>query len=324
MTTHSIHPQPVRQNRQPRESTSLFWPILFIGAGVLLMLSNAGQLSGDLFAILLHYWPLIFVVIGLDILFSRSGWIGTLISGLTGLAVVAGITYLLMTPGAGVSLSERLNLRGFTQLTTDRLVHPLNATRSARLELALAGGTSSIASLVDSDKLFEGSYVHRGDAATEVTGAGSAVNVRISRPPGVQLGPINLSGERLDLKLNTAVTYDLSLSAASGRHVVDASDLDISALSLKMASGTVDLKLPEALPYSVALEMASGTVYLDLPKNTPVRMNVKGLSGNVQGDAIRRVDGNRLNGTYETPGLDATRALVEIDVNMLSGNLVVR
>lgn len=78
-----------------RDSMSVFWPIVMIGAGIILFMNNSSMLTRNPIAMLVDYWPIILVFVGVDVLFSRRGWLGTLISLLMGLAVVGGaILYL--------------------------------------------------------------------------------------------------------------------------------------------------------------------------------------------------------------------------------------
>ncbi len=316
MATHSIQ---THRQTAPRESTSLFWPIMLIGAGVLLILERQGRLSGDLLGVLINYWPVIFIVVGIDILFSRTGWLGTLVSGLTSTAVVIGVAYLLMTPGAGLPLSERLTFPGSADLRVDTLSQPLDKVRNARLELSLLGGTSDIGALTDSSNLFEGSYAHRGTFNQNVRGSGSDVTIQLGRPNGPVIMPFNAGRERMDLSLNATVRYDLQLAIASGRHVVNLSDLAMSGVAVNMASGTLDLRVPESAPYPVDISMASGTVNVTIPREIPVRVNASGLTGSIRGELLRRVSGNGMNGVYETPNFNRTGAYLELNVNMLSG-----
>ncbi len=318
--------QTMQTHRRPehRQSTSLFWPVMLIGAGVLLILERQGRLTGDLLSVLINYWPVIFIVVGIDILFSRTGWLGTLISGFTATAVVIGVAYLLMTPGAGLPLSEQLAFPWSIDLRVDPLSQPLDKVRNARLELSLLGGTSDIGGMSDSSKLFEGSYAHRGAFNQTVRGSGSDVTIQLGRPTGPVIVPFNAGRERMDLRLNDAVRYDLQLAIASGRHVVNLSDLALSGVAVNMASGTVDLRVPESAPYPLDLSMASGTVNITIPRGIPVRINASGLTGAIRGESLRRVSGNGLNGVYETPNFNRTGAYLELNVNMLSGAVNVR
>lgn len=318
MAIQTMQQQP---RRTPRESVSVFWPIMLIGAGVLLILNNIGRLQGDLLSIFINYWPVLLILAGLDILFSRSGWLGTLVSALSAIAVVLGVIYLMMAPDA--ALSGRLTFPGSADLRTDRLTQPLGSVRDARVDLVLTGGTSEIGSMSDSAYLFAGSFTHRGAYAQDVRGAGSDVTVRLCQPIGPIVAPFSSGRERMDMKFNTAARYDMQVAIASGRHALSFTDLALRGVALNMASGTVDLKLPEAAPYPVEINMASGAVNITVPRGIAVRVRANGLSGAVRGDSLRRVSGNRFDGVYETPGFNTTRAHLDLKVNMFSGTVTV-
>ena len=326
MAIESIQKQPHQPSpRQARRSISLFWPIMLIGAGVLLILNNQGKLSGDGAGVLISYWPMLLIVAGIDILFSRTGWLGTLISVIMALAVVIGAAYLLMTPGAaGLPLGERLTFPGGASLHTDHLSQPLANVKNARVELSLAGGASAVTALSDSANLFDGTYVHRGAFNQKVSGTGSDATVQLGQPQGVSVLPLNASSDRMDLGLNTAARYDMQLSVASGKHVFNLSELSMRSVAVNVASGAVELSLPTRGPYPVDVNMASGSIAIIVPAGVPVRVNASGLSGSIRGELVQRVSGNSMSGVYETPGFSRSGAYLELNVNMLSGSVEIR
>ena len=59
----------------PARRGGLAGPILLIGFGLLLLLSNLGYISGSIWNILLRMWPVILIVAGIDLLIGRrSVW----------------------------------------------------------------------------------------------------------------------------------------------------------------------------------------------------------------------------------------------------------
>lgn len=58
---------------------SLFFPMLLIAVGVVLVLTNTGTLEGTSWSILAKYWPVILILGGLDGLYKRDGWVGPLV-----------------------------------------------------------------------------------------------------------------------------------------------------------------------------------------------------------------------------------------------------
>ena len=78
---------------------SFFWPILFIGAGVVLLLANLNIIPLPSLSFLFRLWPVLLIVAGLDILIGRRvPWI----SGLVALVAVAGLVILaILAPTLG-------------------------------------------------------------------------------------------------------------------------------------------------------------------------------------------------------------------------------
>ena len=101
-----------REEGQSGEGRSLFWPILLIGVGVILLLANLGLVEPVNLIALFRMWPLLLIAAGAQILFGRSfPWVGTILS--VGLAIGA-IALILFAP--------QLNLTPSTELITERFV----------------------------------------------------------------------------------------------------------------------------------------------------------------------------------------------------------
>ena len=75
---------------QSPRAVNVFFPIVLIGAGVLLLMANLGMVELNRFILLIPFWPVLLIVAGVQIFFARSGIIGTVVSAVLGLAVVAG------------------------------------------------------------------------------------------------------------------------------------------------------------------------------------------------------------------------------------------
>ena len=73
-----------------RERHGLVWPVMLIGTGVVLLLSNTGRLPWGVWQTLLSLWPVLLIAAGLDLLFGRRSTWGALLAALLALAVLVG------------------------------------------------------------------------------------------------------------------------------------------------------------------------------------------------------------------------------------------
>ncbi|MBN1306192.1 MAG: DUF2807 domain-containing protein [Anaerolineales bacterium] len=83
----------IRNREEDRQSDlNLFWPVLFIGAGILWYLVQQGALATTDLSVLISLWPVLLVAAGVNLLLGqRLQWINLLL----GVVVVAGMFYVI-------------------------------------------------------------------------------------------------------------------------------------------------------------------------------------------------------------------------------------
>jgi hypothetical protein len=101
----------LRSERIHRERVSLFWPIVLIGAGIILLMDMQGMLVNQPLLLLANYWPVIFIVAGVELIFSKSGNVAKVVSALLGVLVVAGAIWLLTSPDVVLTLPVYYSVR---------------------------------------------------------------------------------------------------------------------------------------------------------------------------------------------------------------------
>src|SRR5512136_782073 len=133
---------------QHQRGVRLFWPIILIGVGAILLLSNLGVIQGNPWTIIFQLWPVLLIALGLEILLGGStGW-RAVASALLGLALVGGILWVLIAQPAIPGLNF-----GSSNLQTTNVSHPLDGVESATADLSFGTGTSKIYALNDSSNL---------------------------------------------------------------------------------------------------------------------------------------------------------------------------
>ena len=83
-------------NNKPK---SLFFPLLLIALGILLLLDTMRMIPGGTWDAIWRLWPLVFIVGGLDGLYQRNGFIGSILFiGLGSILLLGNLGYLEVSP----------------------------------------------------------------------------------------------------------------------------------------------------------------------------------------------------------------------------------
>jgi hypothetical protein len=293
---------------QYQRGVRLFWPIILIGVGSILLLTNLGVITGNPWAIIFQLWPVLLIALGLEILLGGStGW-RAVMSALLGLALVGGILWILIAqpPIPGLNF-------GSGNLQTTNISHPLNGVESARADLSFGAGTNKVYALSDSNNLIEGrlqtysspnfSVSTSNDRATIVLGPG---------PVSVPLVIPSVSEENWEVGLNSSVVYQIDLNAGVGQSKIDLSKLRLSGGDLNGGVGTSELYLPGKGTYRMTINGGVGTIRIYVPSNLAVRAQVNGGLGSFN----RLPDMQEVrDNVYETPGFSSAEDAVTLIID---------
>lgn len=289
---------------------SLFWPLLFIGVGVIALLGNMGVLSRANFIVLFRLWPVLLILIGLDIMFGRrSPAIGALI-GIGAVALILG----LMLVGPSMGWGDEVEIK------TDLFSAPIGEATSARVSLNLSSGPTEIAALSDSNDLMEAELNYTGKIKFDVRGEREK-SISLSQSDAGISSWLNWFTDddelRWDIGLSPQLPLELDVDAGSGSLALDLRQLQLTGLKLDVGSGSVNGSLP-ALEgrYGARLDGGSGSCQLDLANGADVDLQIDVGSGSVKiaigddADVSLRVDGGSGKLTVDVP----TDAAVRVDV----------
>lgn len=324
---------PPRQAEQPkarstgssgRRSFSVFWPLLLIMAGGLLLLQNLGYLSGLSWSTLWRWWPLLLIALGIDTLFSRRSALGGLVSVLLILALLGGAIYVTLNASSLPWMSQSVQESAWQ---SEEISLPLSGTERAWVVLDWASVPLRLEALEDSPNLIEGTVVYRGRLDFE-TVEGRRTSVKLStHSVGLWTQPLGLEGQeqRWALGLSPRAPIDLELDGGSGSAGLDLRGLDLEQVKLDVASGAVELHLPRG-EYEAWIDGGSGTLDLWLPEEAGVRLVVDEGSGALRmGERFRLVEGERdKDSVWESENLSQADSLLRIRLDVASGTVRVR
>ncbi len=223
------------------ERHGLVWPVILIGAGVVLMLNNTGVLPWGIWQTLFGLWPVLLIAAGLDLLLGRHSAWGALLAAVLVLVVLAGAVW------AGLARTEQA-----TTFRTETVSQALGGAKSAEVEVNFGVGSLMIGALPEATgNLVEGAlalapgetvvpnFRRSGDTARyELKSHGTW------RAPFLQPGTVWPADKVWKLALSRDVPLELRVHPGVGRSVLDLSDLTITRLEVDGNVGQVNLTLP--------------------------------------------------------------------------------
>jgi hypothetical protein len=307
----------------PRRAPGLFWPIILIGLGVILLLSNLGRLPADPWPLVWRLWPVILIVIGLDILLGRRSVWGGMFSAALALFLIGGVIALLYI-ARNYPTWYRFSASEFH---TQHIAHPLGDVRQADVRIDFPGGLGTLSALEDSSNLIEGDVSYPGDLMDLFSSSGSSARVQLdSRFFGWGLMWRETGSRRWTLGLNPRAEYDLTLDTGSGSYEFDLRKLTLRSFELDSGSGYVALTLPDAekAPRRFRLNSGSGAVDIRAPEGVALRVEYDGGSGALIAPGLHKVSGGRRDGVYESAGFSLGGQYIVIELDGGSGSVTIR
>jgi len=312
-------PRPAPRHRR---LPSLFWPVLLIGIGVILLLQNLGVLSWDSWTTLWRFWPLLIILLGLDVLIGRRSSAGSIVSALLIVLLVAAVAFVLTV---GPDIPE---LTGWAQVPdwqNEQISYPLEGVEDAAVSIHWSSPRGSLSALRNSSNLIAGSVDYRGELDFSASTQNGRAMVELSSHfgGGVWIPGWDTSDRRWDLQLSPQVLLDLSLDGGSGSSDFDLGELRLDSLYVDVGSGSVELTLPARRSFEAEIDGGSGSLVIVLPQDLEARVELDSGSGSFNPDSrFRQVEGERgSDGVWETEDYDHAEVSVLLRIDQGSGSI---
>jgi hypothetical protein len=325
-TTGPPRPEPsLREQR--RRVPSFFWPIVLIGGGVLLLLSNLGYISSTTWNVLLRLWPVLLIALGIELLFGRRSTAGAVISGLLILILLGGVI------GAVFFVQQIPMLSGLAVLPewrTEQIEYPLGSIQQATVNIDWSSLPGTVRVLEGSANLIEGRIAYRGDLVFDVRVRGNQADVEIDqRFTGVWFGPLDVlrdADRRWVLGLSPNVGLDLRVNGGSGPSTLDLLGLQLNALDVDVGSGSIDLSLPAGVTFNATIDGGSGPLTVVVPSGTGVRVVLDSGSGPFHpSEQFALVSGERSgDAVWESADWQTAAEQIELRIDQGSGPVTIR
>ncbi len=268
MGKHSSHRKP-----------SLFWPLLLITIGGILLLSNLGILPPNSLSLLWRFWPLMLVIIGLDILFGRKSAIGSIITSLVAILLIGGVLAFIFFAQDMPDLVKRVD---FGELKHESIRFHLQGVENANVFIDWPSSPAKLYALSDSNNLIEGDINYYGKLYFDAEKHGSHADVSLdSRIEQffITTGSSHDQYEGWELGLHPRVELNLKLDAGSGAGDYNLEDLSLNTLDIDAGSGPLNIVLPNSGQTQGVIDGGSGSITLILPEEMEAKLIVDDGSG---------------------------------------------
>lgn len=327
-TIEPIMPRPMNAQppgNAPKQHTSLFWPIVLIGFGVLLLLSNLGLFPQTSWSILWRFWPVALIALGIDVMIGHRSVVGAIVSGVLILVLIGSVIALSIFANR---IPGMVDLLKPVQVQTASLEHPLGDIDHAFVVIDWTSLPGYVSVLSDSDNIIEADIEYWGNLNFNVneTAAKAIVSLKSYQSGIVWGSPMFSPGARWDVKLHPDVAYDLELDSGSGAMDYDLTALNLTRLNIDSGSGSINVRLPNTGNYDFDLDSGSGAVIIDLPDNVGARVDLDSGSGRFNPDSrfiLIRGDADD-DGTWETEGFESASQTITISIDQGSGAISIQ
>jgi hypothetical protein len=325
-TAHAAQP-PQKETARRRRPPSFFWPIVLIGAGVLLLLSNLGYIPWTSWNLLLRLWPVLLIALGIDLLFGQRSMAGAILSGLLILILLGGVVAIgLLAP----QIPAFRELAQPAEWRVEQIEYPLSGLERARVLIDWSSVPGTLRALKDSANLIEGEIAYRGELIFDVRVRGAEADVELDqRSSGMWFGPIDTlrrGEQRWLVEISPDVDLDLTLDGGSGSCEADLRGLQLGGLDLDVGSGAIDLFLPAEATFDAVIDGGSGPLAISVPDDVGVRVVLESGSGPFRpGEQLGLVSGERDDdGVWESANWGTADQQIELRIDQGSGPISIR
>lgn len=267
-----------------RKST-LFWAVILILVGLLLLLSNLGLLDVDIWSLI---WPLLLIAFGLSILWG------------------------VLFGGPSVETEEvAIPLEGASQARV-RVKHG-----AGRLRVDASAGQDNLIS-----GTFGGGLEHRERRDGDTLNVEMRLSGRAF--PDIFFPWMWGPGSMLDwtFGLNGRVPLSLQVEAGAGEARLDLTELQVTDLRLQTGASSTSLTLPANAGHTRAkIEAGAASVTVRVPPDVAARIRAEGGLASINVDRNRFP---REGGLYRSPDYDTAANKVDLHIEAGVGSIDVR
>ncbi|MEA2641847.1 MAG: hypothetical protein QOF51_3241, partial [Chloroflexota bacterium] len=296
-------------------------PLILIALGALLLLTNLGYVTPDVWRTLAQLWPVLLVLLGIELLVSgRASWGPMLVAVLIVLIAAAVIPHTTF----GSRFGPPFGRSGAGFGASGSFSQPIGGAQSAAITVQHGAGQLEISSGAPSGQLVDGAAA--GDSRAKLNyrvenGVGTLeLNEGTRRGFGDFFfgdGPSN----DLSMRLTRDVPIRrLQVNTGASNTTLDLTDLQLQALDLKGGASQIDLRLPNRGVVNATVNAGASNLTVAVPQGVAAHIVAEGGLANLDVDAARfpslgsseGIPGLANRGEYQSANYNTAQNRVEL------------
>jgi len=294
------------------KASHVFWGILFIGIGLLVLINNFTNIFMD-WATIWKLWPLTIVLIGLSILVKHKYGKGV-IAGLAAIVLALAIFASFKTATHFVSDDFHLDIGD----EADNKYGTTEYTESFDSSLTFAtlnfdgGGGSFKISETSNDLIYamtegiQNNYtLTRYDNDTS-----STVNFKMGKKAVFRFG--NDYKNQVDIKLNSEPVWDMNFDVGAASMDFDLTAFKVKSVDVDMGAAAITIKINDLYPETeVTVDAGASDINILIPKESGCKIITEGALSSKHFSEFKKIDSDN----YRTDNFDEAVNKVYINID---------
>lgn len=295
------------------KTSQLFWGILFLTLGSLILVNNIADLNFDWYFIW-NLWPLILVVLGIYFFVKGSSyrWIVVVVISLVlGLMIFA--AYKSITGFFYYSDDESMEVELYEVPYSEGVKKAFLNVDAAAGRIQLKDTTQHLVSI--SKKGNFGEYIFSNDLEDDQAN----VSLEMEEEQHFRFGK-GFMKTLVNMELNIRPAWNMEFNAGAASINLDLTPYIVERAAFKTGATSIDVKVGDKSDYT-RLEVESGVskIRIKVPKTSGCEIDSQTEFARKQFDGFTKID----NETYRTPGYEDAVKKVMISLNADISNIIV-
>ena len=286
-------------------------PLIFIGLGMVFLLSNLGYSQLGNWQYLLRYWPVIIIAIGLDILFPLRNLLTSIVGLLLAAGLIAGILYLVST---------NVNLQN-TTLVSNHFSMPADDINKISVDLQMNAGEMTIGTDAEPANAVEGNLTltefSRVNQNERISNSTAFYSLKSGNFQFFDVTNNDNGVNRWDIELNSEYPTRIENTLIAGQMTSELSDIHNLDMENTVIFGESIVILPDHGDVNLNSSVIFGELKVVIPDDANVMIIIDTAINTVDAPQGYRRSGNKIF----SPNYDANENPVKIEVSVPFGDI---